>query len=165
MTSEMEVAATMFFSFERFAVAGASADTKKFGYKSMYKLTYKPTGNTHSVTPINPKVEAITLSSKTYKTVASPSALELPKQTSLSIVTPPKATLAILREAKSAGIPAVWLQPGTFDEEVAAYAKEEFPTAVFGEDHSIRGGEGWCVLVDGEGALTAAGVNWTAQKL
>lgn len=118
------------------------------------------------VTPINPRLDAINLPSKTYRTAASPSALEFPKQTSLSIVTPPKATLAILREAKAAEIPAVWLQPGTFDDEVAAYARKEFPaSAVFGEDEFTRGGEGWCVLVDGENALDAAGVNWTSQKL
>ncbi|KAI5301056.1 hypothetical protein KEM56_002013 [Ascosphaera pollenicola] len=162
MSSDMELAAKAFFSSSRFTVAGASADTRKFGYRIL--AWYH--GHALPVTPINPKVDAINLPSKSYKTAPSPSALELPKQTSLSIVTPPKAPLAILREAKAAGIPAVWLQPGTFDDEVAEYARREFPAAaVFGEDEFTRGGEGWCVLVDGENALEAAGVNWTSQKL
>lgn len=42
MSSEMELAAKKFFSSSRFAVAGASADTKKFGYKSMYEYMNKP---------------------------------------------------------------------------------------------------------------------------
>jgi hypothetical protein len=52
----------------------------------------------------------------------------------------------------------VWLQPGTFDHEVLAYAKEAFPNAaVAGFEDGTVGGEGWCVLVDGEDSLRAAG--------
>jgi hypothetical protein len=48
------------------------------------------------------------------------------------------------------------LQPGSFDEEGLEYAKREFKASVGGEGG--RGGEGWCVLVDGEGCLKAAKV-------
>jgi predicted CoA-binding protein len=115
------------------------------------------------VTPINPRSAEIKLPSKAYPTAASPSALPSPSQTSLSIVTPPKATLQILREAKAAGIPAVWLQPGSFDDEVLEYARKNFQAAVGGDGGN--GDEGWCVLVDGEDGLAAAGVNWASQKL
>ncbi len=46
------------------------------------------------------------------------------------------------------------MQPGSFDEEGLEYAKREFKAGVGGEGG--RGGEGWCVLVDGEGCLKAA---------
>jgi hypothetical protein len=61
----------------------------------------------------------------------------------------------LLKEAKEAGIPAVWLQPGSFDAEVLEYAQANFKAAIGG--NSGRGGEGWCVLVDGEEGLRIAG--------
>ena len=51
------------------------------------------------------------------------------------------------------GIPAVWLQPGTFDDEGLKYARENF-AAVGGPGG--KGSEGWCILVDGEEALKTA---------
>lgn len=93
----------------------------------------------------------------------SPSALPSPSQTALSVITPPPVTIKLLQEAKEAGVPAVWLQPGTFDAEVMAYATANFEAAVGGEGGN--GGEGWCVLVDGEDALEAAERRWKAQKL
>ena len=53
------------------------------------------------------------------------------------------------------GIKAVWLQPGTFDDEVLKYAREEFEAGIGGDGGD--GSEGWCVLVDGEKGLRAAG--------
>lgn len=116
-----------------------------------------------SVIPVNPGNPEIKLPSHSYPTVASPAALPTPSQTSLSIITPPSITRRVLQEAKSAGIPAVWLQPGSFDQEGLEYAKANFKAAV-GGDGGV-GGEGWCVLVDGESALKAANRPWTQQKL
>jgi len=107
---------------------------------------------------LNPRASSVTVGKKDYPTLASPSQLPAPKETALSVITPPKITLALLKEAKEAGIPAVWLQPGAFDDEVLAYAKEAFPGAtVAGYEGGTVGGEGWCVLVDGENSLRAAG--------
>jgi len=61
----------------------------------------------------------------------------------------------VLEEAKGLGIKAVWLQPGTFDDKVWKYATENFESVVGGDGG--RGGEGWCVLVDGDRAAKAAG--------
>lgn len=63
--------------------------------------------------------------------------------------------MKVLQEAKAAGIPAVWLQPGSFDDEGLEFAMKEFKAAVGGPGG--RGHEGWCVLVDGERAMKAAG--------
>jgi len=115
------------------------------------------------VTPINPTTPEIKLPSQAYRAVATPSALESPQQTALSVITPPAVTRKILAEAKSIGIQAVWLQPGSFDEEGLEYAKANFEAAVGGRGG--EGGEGWCVLVDGESALEAADRDWKSQKL
>jgi predicted CoA-binding protein len=167
-------AVTRFFSSPRFAVAGASNDANKFGYKSesgppaiirSANVSVLAWYHQHSlpVTPLNPRAPEIQLPSKAYKTVASPSALSGPTQTSLSVVTPPAVTLSLLQEAHSVGIPAVWLQPGTFDDKVLEFAKGHFEAVVAGDGG--RGYEGWCVLVDGEEGLESAGVQWTSQKL
>ncbi|PKY01425.1 NAD(P)-binding protein [Aspergillus campestris IBT 28561] len=146
-----------FFSSPRFAVAGASNDPNKFGYKLLAWY------HEHSlpVTPLNPRAAQIDLPSRSYETVASPSKLPSPTQTSLSVVTPPAVTLALLQEAHAVGIPAVWLQPGTFNDAVIQYARENFAAVVAGDGG--RGFEGWCVLVDGEEGLAAAGVPWKSQ--
>jgi hypothetical protein len=73
----------------------------------------------------------------------------------VSIITPPKVTMKVLQEAKALGIPAVWLQPGSFDAEGMEFALREFKDAAVGGEGG-RGGEGWCVLVDGERALRGA---------
>lgn len=77
--------------------------------------------------------------------------------------TPPAVTLNVLKEARSLGVPSVWLQPGTFDDEVIEYAREGegadggFKSVVAGFGGGTRGGEGWCVLVDAERGLKELG--------
>ena len=115
------------------------------------------------VQPITPARSAITVSSTVYPTLPSPSALPFPKETSLSIITRPSVTLQILREAKGAGIPAVWLQPGSFDDESLAYAKKEFAAAIGGTGG--RGSSEWCILVDGDEALQEMKDNQEQAKL
>lgn len=47
------------------------------------------------------------------------------------------------------------MQPGSFDGEGLEFARREFEgAAVAGEGG--KGGEGWCVLVDGDEAVEAA---------
>jgi CoA binding domain len=125
---------------------------------------------THSlpVTPINPRASEVTVRSKNYSTVSSPKALENASDTSLSIITPPAVTMNVLKEAKEAGINAVWLQPGTYNDEVMAFARKEFKAAIGGyEGDSVQtnGEEGWCVLVDGDDGLKLAGRSWEKEKL
>lgn len=78
-------------------------------------------------------------------------------------------TRALLEDAKRAGVPAVWLQPGSFDAALLAWAREQWPGAAVGGDDvpGSRGGEGWCVLVDGEAGMKAVGrrLGGEAEKL
>jgi CoA binding domain len=125
---------------------------------------------THSlpVMPINPRASEVTVKSKSYATTQSPKALPSPAETALSIITPPAVTLNVLKEAKEAGISAVWLQPGSFNDDVMKFARKEFKTAIGGTEGDgidSNGDEGWCVLVDGEDGLNLAGRSWKAQRL
>ncbi|KAI1497243.1 NAD(P)-binding protein [Biscogniauxia marginata] len=152
MTTEASV--RTFFSSPQFAVVGASSNPVKFGHKvfSWY------TAHSLPVTPINPGTASITNSDGEHPTVKSLADLPDPKHTSLSIITPAPTTLEVLREAKRLGIPAVWLQPGTWDEEVILYARGE--NGYGGEVVAGDGGaasSGWCVLVDGDRGLKSVG--------
>ncbi|KAF2201073.1 NAD(P)-binding protein [Delitschia confertaspora ATCC 74209] len=148
----MEAALKTFFSSPRFAVAGASSDPSKFGHKVFaWYLTHSlPT------TPLNPRSPSVSVLFKDHTTAPSPSALENPSSYSLSIITPPGVTKTLLKEAKEAGIPAVWMQPGSFDAEGLEYAKKEFKAVIAGPGGGSSEGE-WCVLVDGEEGLRVAG--------
>lgn len=97
----------------------------------------------------------------------SPSGLTSPSQYSLSIITPPKVTRQLLREAKEAGIRAVWLQPGSFDKEGLEFARKEWPEAAIAGDDvpGSRGSEGWCVLVDGDWGMDVAARHGQSGKL
>lgn len=111
------------------------------------------------MTPLNPGSPTIDVLSRSHTTTASPSQLEDPSSYSLSVITPPAVTKKLLKEAKEAGIQAVWLQPGAFDDEVLEYARKEFKAAIAGDGGD--GSEGWCVLVDGEEGLRLAGREWS----
>ena len=150
----MQSAAKTFFSSSKFAVAGASSNPSKFGHRifAWYLQRDLP------AVPLNPTCSAVTVRKKEYETVSSPLKLPDPRSTSLSVITPPQVTAKLLKEAKEAGVAAVWLQPGSFTDAELKYAVEEFPgTAVGGFGKGTVGGERWCVLVDGDAALKAAG--------
>ena len=164
----MESAVKKFFSSPFFAVAGASQDTRKYGYKGSHlvltALNFIADNGVvlewyHErslpVTPVNPQAPNITVGTHTYKSLPSASTLSSPATTSLSIITPPSVTLQILREAKEAGVAAVWMQPGSFDAEGLEFAKKNFEGAAVGGKGG-RGSEGWCVLVDGDRGLRQA---------
>jgi hypothetical protein len=72
--------------------------------------------------------------------------------------------MSILKEAKEVGIAAVWLQPGTFNDEVLNYARENWPDAALGGDGG-NGSEGQCILMDGEDGLSLAERQWKKVKL
>jgi hypothetical protein len=115
------------------------------------------------VTPINPSSSSIkafppfpALEIVEYPTLPNLSALPHPAETSVSIITPPKVTVKVLEEAMKLGIKGVWLQPGTFDDSILEQAKKDFEYAVGGDGG--KGGEGWCVLVDGEWVGKKAGL-------
>jgi len=160
----MQAAARNFFKSPHFAVVGASQDRNKFGFRILawYHMHSLP------VTPINPNTPTIKLSSNQnaeYKTAPSVSELSDPTSTALSFLTPPSVTTRVLAEAQKAGIKSVWLQPGSFDDKILEDAKTKFENVVGGYEEGTVGGEGWCVLVDGENLLDDIGRKWKQQRL
>jgi len=119
-------------------------------------------------TPLNPSSPTISVRSQSYPTVPSPSSLQSPSEYSLSVITPPKVTRKLLQEAREAGIRAVWLQPGTFDDEILQYVRKEWPDAHLAGFHDPPGTEahdGWCVLVEGEKGMKLAASRDAAGRL
>ncbi|KAL8376066.1 hypothetical protein RB595_007264 [Gaeumannomyces hyphopodioides] len=150
-----EAALRTFFSSSRFAVVGASSDHTKYGNKvfTWYLQQSLP------VTPINTKSKTIDALKKSHDAVPSLSSLPASEvtDTSVSIITHPDVTWKILEEADKLRIPAVWLQPGSFDERSLRIVRRKgaFEAVLAGDDGN--GGEGWCILMDGKDGLRAAG--------
>lgn len=110
------------------------------------------------VTPINPVTPSINVAGTQLATIPSLSQLPDPSKTAVSIITPPHVTLEILKEAQQLGVPAVWLQPGTWDDAVIKYARGgDGYTGQVVAGGGGHGHSGWCVLVDGEQGLQAVG--------
>ncbi|KAF5351918.1 hypothetical protein D9756_007648 [Leucocoprinus leucothites] len=153
MTTAQEIK-KKFLSSPNFAVVGASKDQSKFGTKVSASLPPLHLPLTHNcvqilkwyqarnldITPVHPKETEL----EGVATVSNLAGLPSPASTSVSIVTPPKVTLNILKEAKELKVPALWLQPGAEDETVADFIKEN---GLAGQ--VIYGGP--CLLVEGDG--------------
>ncbi|KAI8646857.1 CoA-binding protein [Parasitella parasitica] len=129
-----------FFQKPYFAVVGASTTRSKYGNKVL--RWYQ--SNDLNVTPIHHKEVEI------EKLATQPSIKELPspKDTSISIITPPQVTLSVLKDAQVLGINNVWIQPGAEDQKVIDFAKDN-------KDMNIILG-GSCILVEGSAFLHEA---------
>lgn len=161
-TPDMRAAASKFFTASHFAVGGANSNPQKFGHRIFAWYLQKSL----PAIPLNPTIPTVTVRSNEYPTVSFPSSLANPKTTSLSVITPPPVTKKLLREAKEAGVLAVWLQPGSFTDAELEYAFENWPgAAIGGFAEGTVGGEGWCVLVDGDAAIAASGRDEQKAKL
>jgi uncharacterized protein len=103
-----------FLAAPAFAVVGASSDKNKFGYKC-FDCYLK---NGLKAYAINPKGETV-LGQPAYKRLS-----ELPEPVqSVSIITPPVVTEAVVDEAIKLGVKNLWMQPGA--ESPAAVEKAE----------------------------------------
>ncbi|KAF5380361.1 hypothetical protein D9615_004730 [Tricholomella constricta] len=136
MTSAQETIGKSFLAIPSFAVVGASKDQTKVGNRI---LRWYQTRD-FDVTPVHPKEPEL----EGIKTITDISELSSPKTTALSVITPPKVTLGVLKKAKELDVPALWIQPGAEDEAVLQYIKENDLT-----DRVIYGGP--CILVLGDG--------------
>jgi len=97
----------------RIAVVGASNDPSKYGNVIVRDLAAKG----YTVLPVNPREKEIA-GIPAYPGLASvPGPIHI-----VNVVTPPPVTRKVLEEAASLGLPAVWLQDGSYDEEALEFA-------------------------------------------
>jgi predicted CoA-binding protein len=101
-----------FLSSQAFGVAGASTNRDKYGNKVLRCYLE----NDKKAIPINPRADKI----EGVPCVAGVADLP-PDVKSLSVITPPKITEAVVDEAIGKGIENVWMQPGA--ENPAAVEK------------------------------------------
>ncbi len=110
-----------------FAVVGASTNREKYGNKVL--RVYQQTGR--AVYPINPRADEIE-GLKAYPDLASlPEAVH-----GISVITPPKVTESVVKQAAKLGIKNIWMQPGA-ESERAVQMAEEAGINVFGGDACI----------------------------
>jgi predicted CoA-binding protein len=97
----------------RIAVVGASNVPYKYGNVIVKDLAAKG----YTVLPVNPHEKEIA-GLPAYPDLASvPGPIHL-----VDVVTPPGVTRGILEEAARLGLPAVWLQDGSYDDAALAVA-------------------------------------------
>jgi uncharacterized protein len=105
-----------FLSGKRFAVVGASPDPAKYGNKVL--RVYQQ--NDIEAVPINPTAEEVE-GLRAYPDLTSvPGSID-----GISIITPPKVTETIVKQAISLGLKNIWMQPGAESipaVELAAHA-------------------------------------------
>jgi uncharacterized protein len=100
----------------RIAVVGASNDSAKYGNIIVRNLVAKG----YTVLPVNPREEEVAGLPAFPNLAAVPGPVHI-----VNVVTPPGVTIKVLEEVSRLGLPAVWLQDGSFDEatlDVAARA-------------------------------------------
>lgn len=103
------------------AVVGASENPEKFGYKIYNKLKSKG----YTVYPVNPNYDTIN-GDKCYKDLSS-----LPEKPDvIDMVVAPKHGKKVIEEAAELGIRDIWLQPGTYDDELMKLIEEKGLNAV-----------------------------------
>jgi uncharacterized protein len=103
-----------FLAGKRFAVVGASQNREKYGNKVL--RTYQQ--NKLEVVPINPTAGEI------EGLAAAPNLSSLPAPVDgISVITPPKITEQVVKEAIDLGIKHIWLQPGA-ESQAAIEAAE-----------------------------------------
>lgn len=93
----------------RIAVVGASNDPSKYGNIIVRNLASKG----YTVLPVNPRERQIAGIPAFPDLAAVPGPVHI-----VNVVTPPAVTKGVLEEAARLGLPAVWLQDGSYDEAV-----------------------------------------------
>ncbi|KAG6831717.1 hypothetical protein H0H87_004268 [Tephrocybe sp. NHM501043] len=136
MTDSQRAVGRKFLATPTFGVVGASKDRTKVGNEI---LRWYQSRNL-DVVPVHPKEPEL----EGIKAITDISELVSPSTTALSIITPPRITLAVLTKAKELDVPFYWIQPGAEDEAVLTFIKENGLT-----DRVIQGGP--CILVLGDG--------------
>ena len=104
-----------FLAPKKLAIAGVSANTKKFGYAIFKELKQKG----YDICPINPNLNELD-GVKCYKSVA-----DIPNEyEKLFIVTPKSSTDEVVKQAAEKGIKHIWVQQTANTKETSKLAEE-----------------------------------------
>ena len=118
-----------FLAGKRFAVVGASQERSKYGNKVLRAYLQ----NERDVVPVNPTADEVE---------GLPAVADLPSVPGsidgVSIVTPPKVTVQVVKQAIALGINNIWMQPGAESQEAVKLAETAGANVIAG---------GPCVLV------------------
>lgn len=114
-----QAALSAFFRATQFAVLGANNDRTRWGNKVLRWYMER----NFPVTPVHPRetrVEGL-VAVHELRSVLDQAASPHEARTSVSIITPPSVTLAVLREyTADPRVVAFWMQPGATDGSVRA---------------------------------------------
>lgn len=103
-----------FLQAKSFAVAGASQNTAKYGYKVFVAL--KNSGR--EVAPLNPVATTI----DGHQAFAAIRDLPMVPE-ALSVITPPEVTKKVVQDAIAAGVRHIWMQPGAEEPSASQAAR------------------------------------------
>ncbi len=118
-----------FMAQKRFAIVGATDDTKKYGHEIFKNLKNRG----YEVYPVNPRLKELE-GTKCY-----PDLTDIPvKVDVVDFVVPPQVTEAILKECKRLGLDRIWLQPGSESEAAI----------VFCHQNNLKVVHGLCVMLN-----------------
>ena len=118
-----------FLAGKRFAVVGASQDREKYGNKVL--RVYKQ--NKLDVVPVNPSAADV------EELTAYPDLPSVPgKVDGVSIITPPRVTEQVVKQAIALGIKNIWMQPGAESQAAIDLAQHAGANVIAG---------GPCILV------------------
>jgi len=111
----MNEAIDAFLASKTYAVAGASANPKKFGNR-VFRALIGSQRETHPLNPTATQVEG----HQAYAAIA-----ELPfVPEAISVITPPVVTRQVVADAIAAGVKHIWMQPGAEDAEASQSARD-----------------------------------------
>jgi len=104
-----------FMAQKRFAIVGATDDTKKYGNRIFKNLKNRG----YEVYPVNPRLKEL------EGIQCYPSLTNIPvKVDVVDFVVPPQVTEVILEECKRLGLNRMWLQPGSESEAAITFCHE-----------------------------------------
>lgn len=99
----------------RIAVVGASNNPQKYGNIIVRNLA----GKGYTVLPINPREKEIAGLPAWPDLASAPRPIDI-----VNFVTPPAVTRKVLEQVAELGLPHVWLQEGSYDDDVLAYVAQ-----------------------------------------
>ncbi len=112
-----------FIAQKRFAIVGATSNTKKYGYQIFKNLRSRG----YEVYPVNPRIKEL------EGVTCYPSLADIPvKVNVVDFVVPPEVTETVLKECKRLGLNRIWLQPGSESEAAIAFCHENGLKVVYG---------------------------------